>query len=183
MKIAITGSTWGIGASIRQRLEELGHNVQDFSRSGGWDISDPGTRKRIVEALADCDMFVNNAHSGFAQVEMLFEAQEAWRGQRKLIVNIGSSITMRWDTKNRDSKYRNEKLSLDDACEFLWNRDAWPHIMLFKPCATDTARMAHWSGAKVDPADIADFLIYCAGQKKFRIQQVGIAINPADPEQ
>lgn len=182
MKIAITGSTWGIGASIRARLEKLGHDVIDFSRSQGWDVADTAIQDRIVNEIQDCDIFVNNAHSGFAQVDLLFKVQESWRGQKKLIVNIGSSITMRWDTKNRDARYRNEKLALDDACEFLWNRDAWPHIMLFKPCATDTARMAHWTGAKVDPSDIADFLIYCAGQKKFRIQQVGIAINPTDPE-
>ena len=108
----------------------------------------------------------------------LFKLQESWRGQQKIIANIGSSITMRWDVKNRDPKYRNEKLALDDACKFLWNKDPWPYIMLFKPCATDTERMSHWSGSKVDPADISNFLIDCLDQKKFRIQQIGIAINP-----
>lgn len=182
MKIGITGSTWGIGKAIRTRLEDNGHEVLDFSRSLGWDISCDETQNKIAAALSDCDIFVNNAHAGFSQVDLLFKVQEMWQGKKKMIVNIGSSITMRWDTKNRDPRYRNEKLALDDACEFLWNRDAWPHIMLFKPCATDTARMAHWNGHKVDPADIADFFMLCFGQKKFRIQQVGLAINPADPE-
>lgn len=180
MKIAITGSTWGIGASIRKRFESQGHEVIDFSRSSGWDISDPATQDRIVEASKDCDLFVNNAHSGFAQVDLLFKLQESWRDKKRIIANIGSSITMRWDLKNRDPRYRNEKLALDDACEFLWNRDAWPHIMLFKPCAADTPRMAHWSGNKVNPDDFADFLLFCLNQKNFRIQQVGIAINPVE---
>lgn len=182
MKIAITGSTWGIGDAIGKKFQGQGHEVIDFSRSQGWDISDPATQDRIVRAIQDCDVFVNNAHSGFAQVDLLFKVQESWRGKKKTIVNIGSSITMRWDTKNRDPRYRNEKLALDDACEFLWNRDAWPQIMLFKPCAADTARMAHWSGEKVSPEEFAEFLYLCLSQKKFRVQQVGIAINPADPE-
>jgi hypothetical protein len=182
MKIAVTGSTWGIGAAIKQKFQEQGHQVIDFSRSEGWDISDPATQDRIVEEIQDCDVFVNNAHAGFSQVDLLFKAQESWRGKKKIIVNIGSSITMRWDTKNRDPRYRNEKLALDDACEFLWNRDPWPQIMLFKPCAADTPRMSHWSGEKVSPEEFAEFLYLCLNQKKFRVQQVGIAINPTDPE-
>lgn len=178
MKIAITGSSKGIGASISRQFKEQGHDIIDFNASEGWDISDDPTQDKIIQQVKNCDLFINNAHCGFSQVDLLFKLQESWRGQRKIIANIGSSITMRWDVKNRDPKYRNEKLALDDACEFLWNKDPWPHIMLFKPCATDTERMSHWKGDKVDPADIANFLIYCLDQKKFRIQQIGIAINP-----
>lgn len=178
MKIAITGSSRGIGASISKKFKEQGHDIIDFNISEGWDIGDESTQDKIIQQVKNCDLFVNNAHSGFSQVNLLFKLQESWRGQQKIIANIGSSITMRWDVKNRDPKYRNEKLALDDACEFLWNKDPWPHIMLFKPCATNTERMSHWSGSKVDPADISNFLIYCLDQKKFRIQQIGIAINP-----
>jgi len=180
MKIAITGSSKGIGAGISEAFKKQGHTVVDFNRSEGWDISNESIQDKIVQQVKDCDVFVSNAHAGFSQVDLLFKLQESWRGQEKLIANIGSSITMRWDTKNKDPKYRNEKLALDDACEFLWNKDSWPHIMIFKPCATDTERMAHWQGSKIDPTHIADFLIYCINQKQFRIQQIGIAINPKE---
>lgn len=180
MKIAITGSSSGIGSCISDEFKKQGHTVVGFNRSEGWDISNELTQDKIVEQSVDCDLFINNAHSGFSQVDLLFKLQKSWQGQKKIIANIGSSITMRWDTKNRDSRYRNEKLALDDACEFLWNKDVWPHIMIFKPCATDTERMAHWKGNKASPKDIADFLIYCINQKQFRIQQIGIAINPEE---
>lgn len=178
MKIGITGSSRGIGYSISKRFKEQGHTVIGFNISEGWDISDKSIQNKIVESVKDCDLFINNAHSGFSQVDLLFKLHENWQGQKKIIANIGSSITMRWDKWNRDPKYRNEKIALDDACDFLWNKDPWPHIMIFKPCATDTDRMSHWKGNKADPNDIADFLIYCINEKKFRIQQVGIAINP-----
>lgn len=178
MKIAITGSSRGIGLAISKRFEEQGHTIIGFNISNGWDVGNSSTQDKIVQLVKDCDLFINNAHSGFSQVDLLFKLQESWKGKQKIIANIGSSITMRWDNKNRNIKYRSEKLALDDACDFLWNKDLWPHIMIFKPCATDTERMSHWTGNKVDPAHIADFLIYCLNQKNFRIQQVGIANNP-----
>jgi len=180
MKVAITGSIHGIGAAIAKIFKKKKYEIISFNRSEGWDISKSVVQDKIIKNVRDCDLFVNNAHSGFSQTDLLFKLHESWQGQKKVIANIGSSITMRWDTKNRDPKYRNEKLALDDACEFLWNKNTWPHIILFKPCATDTERMSHWTGNKVDPKDIADFLIYCLNQKKFRIQQIGIAINPDD---
>jgi len=178
MKVAITGSSRGIGAHIAEQLKAKDHTILYFNLSEGWDISVPLIQDRIIQQVRDCDLFINNAHSGFSQVDLLFKLHEDWKGKEKIIANIGSSITMRWDTKNKEPRYRNEKLALDDACEFLWNKDLWPHIMLFKPCATDTERMSHWKGAKVDPKEIANFLIYCLEKKSFRIQQIGIAINP-----
>ena len=178
MKIAITGSSKGIGAAINKQFKEQGHTTIGFNRTEGWDISDQQIQDKIVQQVKDCDLFINNAHAGFSQVDLLFKLYESWKGQEKIIVNIGSSITMRWENTHRFIKYRNEKVALDDACDFLWNKSLWPHIMLLKPCATDTERMSHWKGKKVDPADIANFLIYCLDQKKFRIQQIGIAINP-----
>ena len=178
MKIAITGSSRGIGYAISEQFKAQGHDVIGFNKSEGWDISNKDIQSKIVYTVRDCDMFINNAHSGFAQVDLLFLLHKMWQGSDKIIANIASSITMRWDTSNRDPKYRTEKLALDDACQYLWNKAGWPHIMLFKPCATATERMAHWNGNKASPEAIADFLIYCINQKQFRIQQVGIAINP-----
>ena len=180
MKIAITGSSKGIGFAISEAFKKQGHTVVGFNRSEGWDISNKLTQDKIVEQSVDCDLFINNAHSKFAQTELLFKLHQSWQGQKKIIANIGSSITMRWQLDHRFVTYRTEKIALDDACNFLWNKNKWPHIMIFKPCAIDTERMAHWNGPKVDPVDIADFLIYCINHKKFRIQEIGIAVNPTE---
>jgi len=100
MKIAITGSSTGIGACISEAFKTQGHTVIGFSRSEGWDVGDQSTQDRIVEQSKDCNIFINNAHSGFSQVDLLFKLQKSWQGQEKIIANIGGSITMRWDTKN-----------------------------------------------------------------------------------
>ena len=40
MKVAITGHTKGLGASLKKVFEETGHSVIGFSKSTGYDISD-----------------------------------------------------------------------------------------------------------------------------------------------
>jgi hypothetical protein len=181
MRVAITGHTSGIGFHIAEVLQKDGNEVVGFSRSQGWDISDPVTQDLIVQNVVegDFDVFINNAHYKYAQSEILAKLHPYWEGKKKTIVNIGSSITMRWDTKNKDPQYRNEKLAIDDASEYYWNKSPWPRVMIYKPCATDTNRMSHWNGPKECPSDIARFLVMCL-RTPLRIQQIGISIDPAD---
>ena len=70
MKIAITGHTSGIGKAI---YDGIGHEVVGFSRDTGHNINDIFHRMKIVDSVADCDVFINNAHDRFNQVNMLNE--------------------------------------------------------------------------------------------------------------
>lgn len=88
MKYAITGHTKNIGLCLFRRLSP--HAI-GFSRSNGFDISNPQDRQRIVEKSLDCDVFVNNAHSGYAQITLMLMLAEQWANDpTKLIINVGS---------------------------------------------------------------------------------------------
>jgi hypothetical protein len=87
--IAVTGHTNGIGAEIHRRL---GFNSLGFSLSNGYDITERSSRKKIIDAVIDCDVFINNAAAGYGQVDLLIELFHEWKDSPKLIVNVGSRI-------------------------------------------------------------------------------------------
>jgi hypothetical protein len=184
MKVAITGNTSGIGLALSNLYSLHGHEVIGFGRSNGYDISNPDDRYRIVNAVDECDMFINNAfdwhNSGFSQVEMLFDIWEAWQGQHRTIVNIGSSTTMKWHVKN-NHRYRIVKRSLEDAAEFIWNQGSWPFVSIISPCLTVTSRTQHLDlPGKIDPDQFAKLAYDLLSQKDFRVQVVKLALSPKD---
>jgi hypothetical protein len=90
MKYAITGHTSGIGKRLFERLLP---NAVGFSKSSGYDINLKRDRERIIQESLDCDVFVNNAHSGFSQTLLFLELHSIWRmDPTKTIINIGSRI-------------------------------------------------------------------------------------------
>lgn len=90
MKYAITGHTNGIGKKIFERLYP---NILGFSRSNGYDIDKIEDRKRIIDESIDCDIFINNAHSGFGQTYLFLELLSEWQNKEdKTIINVGSRI-------------------------------------------------------------------------------------------
>ena len=114
MKYALTGHTRGIG-------EELFKNIyaecKGFSKSTGYDITKKADRLRIVEESQDCSIFVNNAHAGYGQTELLYEVYNVWKDQDKIIVNIGSDTTS--GIKKKPREYSAQKAALDKASEQL----------------------------------------------------------------
>lgn len=62
MKIAITGHSKGIGKEL-YNIFDSDHQVEGFSRSNGFDIATH--HKLIARSVKDCDVFVNNAWSGY----------------------------------------------------------------------------------------------------------------------
>lgn len=90
MKYAITGHTSGIGKKI---FEKLSPNILGFSRTNGYDIENDKDRKKIISEAIDCDIFINNAHSGFGQTYLFLEFVSHWRDNKnKTIINVGSRI-------------------------------------------------------------------------------------------
>jgi hypothetical protein len=87
MKIAITGHTDGIGKWIYDN-----NNVVGFSRSNGYDICSANDRKRIVDAVSDCDVFINNACDNYGQAYMLRDLYMSWKESGKYIITVGSRI-------------------------------------------------------------------------------------------
>jgi nucleoside-diphosphate-sugar epimerase len=184
MKIAITGHTKGIGFAFAEMYQEQGHEVIGFSSSTGYNISIDADRKKIVQESQDVDIFINNAHAwnqdDFAETTLLFKLWESWQGQKKTIVNIGSSLTMRWE-KGPDAtiSYRSAKKTLEESCEFLWNQSQWPYVCLMVPCLTSTDRTKHRKDSnQVDPKEFVKLVDHCLSIKEFRVPVVKLAVNP-----
>ena len=184
MKISITGHTKGIGLAFADLYQQKNYQVIGFSRSNGFDITDPDAVDQIINQSQDADIFINNAHAwnhdAFAQTNLLFRLWESWQGKKKTIVNIGSSLTMRWEKGPPDSiTYRTAKKTLEESCEFLWNQNAWPNVCLMVPCLTDTARTRYRNDTnKVDPKHFVNLVDHCLSIKEFRIPVVKLAVNP-----
>jgi hypothetical protein len=89
-RYGLTGHTQGLGLEIKNLLPE---NTLCFSRSNNYDISIRSDRKKIIKESIECDVFISNAYDKFSQVELLLEFVEAWKNEKKCIINIGSNIT------------------------------------------------------------------------------------------
>lgn len=90
MKIAITGHTAGIGRALAEQYQQRGHEIVGLSKREGHNIRNIS---KIVQHIEPCDMFINNAQSGFAQTELLFEMARCWQGTRKHIMVISTMMT------------------------------------------------------------------------------------------
>ncbi len=165
MKIAITGHTAGIGKSFAQYLESRGHEIIGLSKRNGHNIR---VIPRIVEQIAPCDMWINNAQSGYAQVELLYKISEIWAGNKsKIIWNISTIMTrdpgvpeipgQSWTSM---SEYKNQKRALEDAYLHLRSRCT---MCLIRPgaVATQPYNQAGINAADVDTwvKTICDFYI------------------------
>ena len=140
--VAITGHTLGLG----YELASMYPNHIGFSRSNGYDISAWGTIDRIVKHSADADIFFNNAHCSFFQVDLLYALYESWKDTDKIIVNI-SSVSPE-TSLHRPHKYAVEKLALDAASNQL-NKNSQCRIVLVKPALFDTSRSATIPGPRI----------------------------------
>lgn len=133
MKIAITGGTAGIGQAIGDVYEAQGHEVARLSRRTGHNIR---SVPKVADAIMDSDMFINNAQSGFAQIELLFEMCQRWQGTKKTIVVISTLITqdpMSVIPGLDMELYRIQKLALEEAVQQLRFKRLGLKIILVRP--------------------------------------------------
>lgn len=119
LNVSITGHTSGIGLDLHQKLSALGHSVLGFSRSNGFDLAEPNSIPRIINAAEGCSVFINNAHRDWAQVDLLYALFKAWEHRPTRIINIGSNSGD--GTKNFAHPYAAVKTALDKAAEQLNN--------------------------------------------------------------
>jgi NAD(P)-dependent dehydrogenase (short-subunit alcohol dehydrogenase family) len=131
MKIAITGGTAGIGNAIGLVYESLGHEVVRLSRQTGHNIR---SIPKVAAEIELCDMWVNNAQSGFAQTELLFEVARRWSGTGKTIINI--STMMLHDLASFDQafdEYYVQKATLEQAIRQIKNRHKSINLITVRP--------------------------------------------------
>ena len=115
MKIAITGHSKGIGKACYDVLSN-DHDVIGFSRSNGFNIKEP---KKIITASIGCDVFINNAYCGMAQVAILNNLWNFWsRDKSKTVVNI-SSLSKYPGVSGNQSGYSAHKAALSHQAFLL----------------------------------------------------------------
>jgi NADP-dependent 3-hydroxy acid dehydrogenase YdfG len=141
MKIAITGHTKGIGKALADAYQSRGHEIVGLSRTTGHDIHNTLSCADLIES---CDMFINNAHAGFAQTELLVEMAKRWQDTHKHIVNIGSVITQHRRLLAGFDKvplyevelYRVQKVALEEAIIRIRNTRTNLKLTLVRPSKT-----------------------------------------------
>jgi nucleoside-diphosphate-sugar epimerase len=144
MKIAITGHTAGIGQAFSKQLALRGHTVVGISRREGENIRRTVHTASLIE---HCDMFINNAQTGYAQTELLYEVWRRWRGKEKYIWNISTMMTESpintIPEAQEDitmSQYRNQKIALEEASRQLRFKNSWPKISIIRPGGVATRK-------------------------------------------
>jgi NAD(P)-dependent dehydrogenase (short-subunit alcohol dehydrogenase family) len=161
MKIAITGHTDGIGLAIAQRRNERGDAIDGFSRTNGWEL--PAMQRELVKRLVEgeYDVFVNNVHADWSQVEVLHDVWHQWMGSRRTIICVGS----RASNLERESinVYDVQKVALDAMCRQLQRISCGVKVVNLRLGYVDTARVAHRPGNRKmtvqQVADVVDWIL------------------------
>ena len=161
--IGITGHTSGIGLAFSQLCDSYRKEWKGFSTSNGYDIKETD---RIVSESLDCDIFINNAYSGLAQVNLLYELWDKWQDMNKQIICIGSIAS---DLTEDTNKYTFHKGVLDQACLKLqipgYVRDPAKRCRItnIKPGWVATATVKT-DALKMEPAYIAKLIMWIIKQ-------------------
>ena len=116
MKIAVTGHSTGIGEALATQYIKRGHEIVGLSKRDGNNIRNT---IKIAALIEPCDVFVNNAQAGYAQVELLFEMAKRWEGTNKHIINISTQMVGDPLSKNGLDEYRIQKVALEAAVSQL----------------------------------------------------------------
>lgn len=176
MKFAITGHTRGLGLKLVS-TPPICDNFIGFSRSHGYDISNPQSRNDIVRLIDDCDVFINNAYHGHSQTDLLYQVWDSWATTDKIIVNIGSNTTD--GIKSFVHDYSAHKASLDKASEQLSNQNSRCKVILarFGYLGTERILQKNPVPAYVDLNDAVQYILGAIEvSKKYRCN--GFTILP-----
>jgi hypothetical protein len=164
MKIALTGHTRGVGKSLLDLFKSNGHTVIGFSKSQGFDISDPVSIEKILDSLADYDVFINNAYCVIGQKTLLVRLINQWEGTNKVIVNINSKASLIPDKLlNSDAiplvmkEYvANKKEQTNIIMDRIFK--ASPHIINIVTGIVDTDMSKEFNCKKLSTKDLAKFI-------------------------
>ncbi|MBI33478.1 MAG: hypothetical protein CMD98_06400 [Gammaproteobacteria bacterium] len=133
MQIAITGHTSGIGKALYDNLK-VDNEVIGFARTTDRDINYPS---RILKECKDCDIFINNAYDGWAQIDLLYAlVYHKFKGK---IISIGSISAD--NIKHNIFPYAIHKGTLDDANAQLYHMGM--KVTCIRPGYIDTPRVNH----------------------------------------
>jgi hypothetical protein len=118
MKCVITGHTSGVGKALYNHFLSKGWDVIGMSRSNGYDIE--VNQDKVIADTVGCDLFVNCAYAGTAQLELL----NALHNKVRSMIVVGS-VAADWAKiwkgygENKEAlQNRCKEISLEDNPEF-----------------------------------------------------------------
>tara|TARA_B100000029_G_C17373655_1_gene887097 strand:- start:313 stop:840 length:528 start_codon:yes stop_codon:yes gene_type:complete len=151
--IAVTGSSKKIGKAIHEAFP----NAVACGRDRGGDITTIEGRTTILHQAMACDVFINNAHDGFGQVDMLNTMFKAWQHkENKHIINIGVDTVPYTDWQVVHKKYPIEKMALHAQAELLQNEERKCKITTLALGYVDTEFNKDYNGPKLSYKNIID---------------------------
>lgn len=157
MKVAITGHTKGIGFAVKQIIEQQGHSVIGFSSSTGYNISLEEDRKRILNEIHDCDVFINNAYTPQGQTLLLKSIIDLWQGLDKTIININSKSTLIPTPPPFMLEYVKDKLEQKSIIASRFFKGS-PHIINVTLGLVDTDMAKVFKANKMQPENVAKLI-------------------------
>ena len=159
-RIAVTGHTKRIGKAIYEAFP----GAVGLSKSGSCDITTLDGRTSIMHHCLSCDVFINNAHDGFGQVEMLNTMFTAWKDQDKLIINIGVDTVPYTNWQVVHKQYPVEKVALHSQAELLQNEERKCKITTLALGYVDTEFNKNYNGPKLSYDNIIDTIKWIIDQ-------------------
>ncbi len=132
MKCVVTGHTSGIGKAVYHHFLAKGWAVQGMSRSNGYDINKD--QDKIINESEGCDIFVNCAYSGNAQIELLEKLFE----KVKNIIVVGSAAA---DYSDTWKKYGRDKFLLQQRAKELSEKESLTNIFYLKLAFCENATL------------------------------------------
>jgi len=160
-RIAVTGHTKRIGKAIYEAFPD----AVGSSRSGSCNINTLEGRTMIMHQALNCDVFINNAHDGFGQVEMLNTMFKAWQHKEgKHIINIGVDTVPYTDWQVVHKQYPIEKMALHAQAELLQNEERSCKITTLALGYVDTEFNKDYNGAKLSYNNIVDTIKWIIDQ-------------------
>ena len=165
MKIAITGHSKGIGKAIADLYYT--DEVVGFSRSNGYDISDPTTTDRILINVLelDCDVFVNNAYHSVSQTTLFEGLLKHWNtNPSKTIVNINSRTI--YNEPNQRQYTADKKILRSSAVNAIRDIDRKCRVININPgyVKTDMTQAVHEKFNMLTPEQLASMIKWCLDQ-------------------
>lgn len=150
MKIVITGTTSGLGKACKDELE-LDHLVEALDRPK-YDLD----VNLDAYVKTDFDVYINNAYSGYKQVELLYKLFEANKNRSCKIINIGSVVADK--TYDKVYPYAIHKKALADACLQLQQIDSQCKVIHLRLGRMATPMTEHRPGPKLDPKTVVAYI-------------------------
>jgi nucleoside-diphosphate-sugar epimerase len=91
---------------------------------------------KIADVIEPCDVFVNNAQTGYTQTELLFEIAQRWSGTNKQIIVVSTMMTQ--DPVSvlpglDMTAYRVQKVALEEAVKQIRHQRLGVKITIVRP--------------------------------------------------